>query len=438
MSNKSMTKDSFIIGFALFAIFFGAGNLIFPPAIGMVSGSNWFVAMLGLIATGIALPILAIIAVSNSDGKFEILTKPISPWFYKAFNMFVMLGIGTAITIPRTAATTYEMGIQPLFPSVPISVTIVMFFVLVFYFANDKNNVMDKIGKFLTPVLLLILLTIIFKGIFAPIAEPIDTGLVNSFSNAFIEAYQTGDLLTGLLFATVFISMIVVRGYEDDLAKKKITLNSSIIAGILLIIVYGGLLYIGATASSLFPQNIEKTALLIGLVDNLLGSFGVTGLATSVALACLSTAIGLTASVADFMAHFTKDKISYRNSVLFVCIIGSFIGIMGVEKIINLAGPMFLAVYPVSILLTFLGLFRKHIPNPGAYRGSVVATLIISLLESLSVIGISRQSINNMLSLIPLGNMGFAWLLPAVIGFVLGAILYKISYNTSRLGIENK
>jgi len=432
---KDITRDSIIVGFALFATFFGAGNLIFPPSIGAASGTSWLPGLLGLIATGIILPILSVLAVSNAGGSFEQLSRPMSKWFNTVFNLFAMLAIATSITIPRTAATTHELGIAPLLPGVPIIVTSVAFFALNFYFANDKSNVIDKIGKILTPALLIILLIIVATGIIAPVGSPSATGIENPFTSAFLEAYQTGDLLTGLLCATVFISMIHGKGYIDESSKKKVTFNAAIISAIGLIIVYGGLLYIGASGNSLFPADTNRAALLIGLVEKLLGRAGVTGLSIAVVLACLTTAIGITASVADFMSSFTRGKISYRIWVGIVCIVGIFQSSMGVEAIINLAGPFFFACYPIAILLTLFGLFKKYIPNDGAYKGAGALVLIVSLMESLTVAGIKSSFIEKILAAIPLSQYGFAWLIPAIAGFIAGALIFKLTPQSKKENI---
>ncbi|MEW9673334.1 branched-chain amino acid transport system II carrier protein [Ammoniphilus sp. 3BR4] len=421
MNNKTL-RDTFIIGFALFAVFFGAGNLIFPPSIGLVSGTNWPTALLGFVLTGIVLPLLSVIAVLNSDGKFEVLTNPISPWFYKVFNVLIMVGVGMFVTIPRTAATTHELGIQNLFPQTPPVITILVFFALNFYFAMDKSNFIDKIGKALTPLLLGILLFIVYKGFFDPIGAPAATELGNPFSNAFISAYQTGDLFTGLLCASVFIASITSHGYSDPSSIRKITINSTVIAGIGLLLVYGGLLYLGATGSSLFPKEIESAALVTGLVEKLLGSSGTIILALAVSLACLTTAIGLTVASADFLSNLTSHRVSYRNWVLFYCVVGSILGSLGVENIINFALPLFLALYPVSIVLVFLGLFRKYMPNAGAYKGAAILTIIVSVVETIGIVG-EVESFNSLISLLPFSANGFSWVIPSIIGFIFGTFL---------------
>lgn len=423
MNNKNIIRDSFIVGFALFATFFGAGNLIFPPSIGLVAGTSWIPALFGLIATGIALPILSVIAVSNGGGTFGELTKPIAKWFNTAFNLFAMICIAAAITVPRTAATTHELGVMPLAPNVPILATAVVYFALTYYFTCDKNGVIDKIGKILTPALVIILLIIVVKGFAFPLGTPVDTGLENSFSYGFLQAYQTGDLLTGLLCATVFISMIKGKGYTDEKDIKKVTFNASIIAGIGLIIVYGGLLFIGAFGNSLFPAETPRAALLTGLVDMLLGRVGVTGLSIAVMLACLTTAIGVTAAAADFISTFSKGKISYKKVVAIICVVGVFQAVKGVEKIIFLAGPFFFSCYPIAIVCTILGLGKKYFTNDIAIKGASLLVFIVSVMEALTITGLDVAPIVNFISSIPLASLGFAWIVPAIVGYIGGYIV---------------
>lgn len=425
MNTNKILRDSLIFGFALFAVFFGAGNLIFPPTIGLASGTDWPIALVGFILTGIALPLLGVVAVLNSNGKFEDLTKPISPWFYKVFNLVVMVGIAMLVTVPRTAASTHEMGIHPLFPSVPSFVTMIVFFALNFYFASDQSNIMDKLGKFLTPALFAILLFIVIKGTLDPLGSPVNTELTNPFGHSFLNAYQTGDVFTGLLCASVFIGSVVGKGYSEPAKMRKIVLNGTIVAGIGLLIIYGGLLYIGATGSILFPKDIESSKLVTSIVYNLLGDYGTIALAIAVSLACLTTAIGITASIADFLSNLTKQRVSYRIWALVVSVMGILMGLMGIETIISYSVPLFMAIYPVSIVVVLLGVFRKYIPYAGAYKGSIILTFIISFIETLGTLGINLPFMNDLISLIPLSSLGFAWVIPAVLGFVVGSLLDK-------------
>lgn len=423
-------QHSLVLGFALFALYFGAGNLIFPPTIGHMTGTDWGTALIGFSVTGIILPLLAVIAILNSGGTFEELTKPISPWFYAVFNLLLMVGISMLVTIPRMAATTHELGIEILFPQIPPFVTIVLFFAISYYFAMDKSNVIEKIGKYLTPVLVIILLFIVGKGLFSPIGTPTETGTKAPFSDAFLSGYQTGDIVTGIFVTPIFIAAIIGYGYKGAQIRK-VALSGTLIAGLGLLVVYGGLLFIGASGSGVFPEAIESTALVSQVVTLLLGNYGSIALAIAIALACLTSTIGVAAVIADFFNKLSKNKVSYRSWVLIICLTGTVIGSLGVEKIINYTMPIFTALYPVTIVLVFLGVFRKYIPNAGGYRGSVLLTFIVSFFETMESIGINIPFANELISMLPLSVNGFAWLVPASVGFVGGLIINKLfSQNT--------
>lgn len=415
--------DTLLLGFALFAIFFGAGNLIFPPTIGLVSGTNWVSALVGFSVTGIILPLLAVVAVIYAGGKFENLTKPIAPWFHKVFNLSLMVGVGVFVTIPRMAATTHELGIRTFSADIPLVVTIVIFFAICFFFAMDQSNVIDKIGKILTPLLVIILLFIVGKGIVDPIGAPVKTELPNPFSNAFINAYQTGDVITGFFCAPIFIAAILGHGYKGT-EMKKVALRGTIIAGVGLLVVYGGLLYLGAAGSSMFPTDIDQTVLVSELIHLLLGGTGTLLLAIAIALACLTSAIGVIAVIAEFISDMTKNKLKYRYAVLLICIVSAAIGSLGVEQIINYTIWIFSALYPVAIVLVFLGLFRSIIPNQGAYRGTILFTFVISFVETMASLGFSIPGAQ-MIAVLPLAGNGFAWLVPAIVGFILGGLVNR-------------
>ncbi|MBB4826689.1 LIVCS family branched-chain amino acid:cation transporter [Sporosarcina luteola] len=418
-------RHSIILGFALFALYFGAGNLIFPPSIGNMTGTDWIPALVGFCITGIVLPLLAVIAILNANGKFEELTRPISPWFYVVFNLALMVGIGMFVTIPRMAATTHELGVGILFPQVPQIVTIVLFFAVSFYFAMDKSNVIDKIGKILTPLLVIILLFIVGKGIFSPIGTPVDTGSKAPFSDAFISAYQTGDVVTGILCAPIFIAAIVGYGYKGRQVRK-IALIGTGIAGLGLLIVYGGLLFIGAGGSSVFPATIDSTTLVSEIVQRLLGNFGSIALAIAVALACLTSTIGVMAVIADFLHKLSREKISYRVWVFIISIVGIGVGSLGVEKIVDYAMPIFTVLYPVAIVLVFLGVFNKIIPNAGGYRGAILFTILVSTFETITAHHIHIPFISKAVGKLPFSENGFAWLVPSLVGFVAGLVLQQI------------
>ena len=188
---RKNTKDAIVIGFALFSMFFGAGNLIFPGFLGNTLGSSFFTGMIGFVITGVGLPLLAILACSKGDGSFESIASKIGPKFVIIFTTILFMAIGPLLAVPRTAATTFEISVNPFFPGIPSIVVIAAYFIINLIFVLKRSSIIDTIGKFLTPALLILLTIIIVKGVFMPIGEIINTNVPNVLSSSLIEGYQT-------------------------------------------------------------------------------------------------------------------------------------------------------------------------------------------------------------------------------------------------------
>lgn len=421
---SSQIKHTIIIGLALFALYFGAGNLIFPPTVGQAAGTDWLVAIIGFSITGIVLPLLAVVAIYNTGGTMETLFKPVGKWFYIPFNLILMICIGMLVTMPRMAATTYELGVEKITPGVPLVVANIVYFLVVFYFCLNKSTIIDKVGKWLTPALVLILAFIVIKGIVSPIGTPIYTNQDNTLSSSLLSAYQTGDVGTGILVAPIIIAAILSYGYRGRQIKALI-FPSIVIAGLCLLFVYGGLLYIGATVSDILPANLSDIERLSTIVEMSLGSFGIYAVAFAIILACLTSTIGIMAIVAEFVNEITKNKIGYKAWVAIIATICATIASFGVAQIVELTFPIFLAVYPIIIALVLLGTFHKFIPNNGAYKGTVLFTAVVSIIDTLGVVGINIPGITSFISSLPLSASGFSWAVPAIVGFILGTVLEK-------------
>lgn len=420
--NKTL-RDSIVVGLALFATFFGAGNLIFPPFLGLQSGSDWLAGIAGFVASGVIMPASAIYIVSYAGGSVENMTKKLHPKFSQWLLLVIML-FSTFIAIPRTGAVTHELGVQALFPSVAAAPIIIVFFILAYYFVNDKNKVIDKIGMFLTPVLVIILVAIIIKGVITPAGAPAETGVANVFVNALLGGYQTGDLFVSYMVAGIFIADLISKGYVSEKERKRMVGTAAIVAIVCLFIIYAGLLFLGASVSGIYPQDIDRPGLLLSIVETLLGRGGLYGLGIAVALACLTTAIGLTTSVAQFFDGLTKGKLSYKASAALVCIIGAVIALLGVDKIVFISTPIFLSIYPTCIVVMIVGIFHKHLPNTASYKGAVAMTILVSLVEALLSVA-DIPFLAALIGMIPLSSAGFTWILPAIFGFTLGALIGK-------------
>lgn len=424
MKKKNFWKDTIIVGLALFSTMFGAGNLIFPPQIGLFSGTEWVMGALGLLLGGIILPVLALWAVNNVGENAKDLMSHVSPWCYNAYYLIGCSLIAMGSTLPRSAATTHEMAIQPLFPNVPIWITVIVFFALVYFFACDPNSVIDKLGKYMTPILVILLAIVLIKGVISPLGTPVDTGIDNAFGDAILTAYNTGDLTVGILFASVILVDLRRRGYTGKECKKG-GFMAGVVSIVVLFAVYGTLTYIGACASGIYPQDTAQTALLSGIIQDIMGTVGMALLGGAVALACLTTAVGIGTTAVGFFYDFFKQKVPYKLLMLIACLIGVFMGITGVQNIVNYVTPLFLVIYPITIIMTVLGLLNKFLPNDGPYKGGVLLAGIVSLGDAALSINPNIGWLNGLMDLIPFSNMGFSWVVPALIGMIVGALVCR-------------
>ncbi len=424
MKQRHLFKDSIIVGLALFSTMFGAGNLIFPPQIGLQSGTQWVAGALGLLLTGIVLPVLALWAVNNVGDSPEDLMGHFHPKFYTAFFLVTGLLVAVGSTLPRSAATAHEIGVMGLFPDAPIWVTVVVFFVLVYFFACDKDSVIDKLGKYLTPLLVILLAIILIKGVVTPVGTPVDTGASNPFTSSMLTAYNTGDLTVGLMCAGFILGDLGHRGYTGR-ERKKSGLLVGLVCIVALFAVYGTLTYIGATGSGSFPQDTAQTALLSGLIRHIMGTFGLACLGVAVALACLTTAVGIGSTMVNFFYEFLKRRVPYKVILLVVCIVSALLGITGVSSIISYVTPIFLVIYPVCIVFTVLGLLNDFLPNDGFYKGGVLMAGIVSLGDAALVVAPNLTWLRTAMSYLPLSGAGFPWLVPAILGAIVGAVICR-------------
>ncbi|MBW2369003.1 MAG: branched-chain amino acid transport system II carrier protein [Deltaproteobacteria bacterium] len=419
--NKKISIDIIIVGFAIFATIFGAGNLIFPSALGFSVGTGWTLAIIGFLFSGIMLPALAIVAVGNNGGSFENISLKVGPVFSKIFYFGVMVLIIGLVGQPRIGAVTYELGVNPIIPDTSRILVAALFYGVTICLAINPANVVDKIGKYLTPILLLVLGLIIGKGIISPIGTPTGICAENPFVVGFYTGYEIGDALGATVVATIFTAAVVAKGYSDSRQLSRVTAFSALVGATLLFLVYGGLVYLGATASSVVEAGTERSALLAAIVSNILGESGMTVMGVAVIFACLTTATGLSAAMAGYFNELSKGKLSYKAAVILVNVVAGIYSIVGVETIMKIAMPVLMILYPVAIVLIILGVFDKYIPNRGAYIGAAYLTLFVNVLNTLAMYGIDVKFI----SWLPLSKHGFGWCVPAVVGLIIGLLVSK-------------
>ena len=420
---KKNSNTILVSGLALFSMFFGAGNLIFPPTLGMQAGSSYIQATLGFLISSVGIVLLAVIASAKAGGSIKNLAAKLNSKFAFAFETIILLAIGPILAIPRTAATTYEIIHGTTIPNLNPILSAVIFFTVVVFFVLNPANIIDNLGKILTPALIVVLAMIIIKGFTSPLGEIVNTGKTGVFGYGFERGYQTMDALAALVFTSIIIKNFAEKGITNKKDIVKNTVYASLIAAVGLSIVYSGLLYIGATTSGLGVENMETVELLIYATTGLLGTFGKYALSIAIALACLTTAIGLSSTVVEYFYKLSKGKIKKVYILIISTLFSGYISISGVDNIVAVAGDLLSILYPVAIVLVFLNLFSGFFTKRATYIGSVFGTLIPTIIVTISEkfnisLGVFSEFLINFKNSCPT-LYTFKWIIPAIVfGFL--------------------
>ena len=431
MSRKKII-DIIICGFALFAIFFGAGNLIFPPYLGVISGNNWGIANIAFLLSDPLLPILGVIVTALLGGQATDLGKRVSKHFSIIIGAISIILIGPLFAVPRTGATTHEIFVQSFVPSAPQWITSLIFFGLTLYIAIQSHTVIDAIGKYLTPILLFILLLVFIAAVVQPNAGFQTTTTTGLFAQSFKEGYQTMDALGAALMAGVVISDLTRRGYTEKKEQHQMMFGVGLVSLILLALVYSSLTYAGATVSTVYDSTIQRPALLIGLIEQLLGSFGKVAMGIAVSFACLTTSVGLITTCGHYFSTLTNGKLEYKKIVIVSVVLSFLLSLLGVDALLQLAVPVLSAIYPMVIALIFLSIFDRYIVYNWTYTGAVVGAFFIGGIQAIHLF--SQMQGGNFLAeladwtnTLPLHQFGFEWLVPAIIGSVVFTVISKLT-----------
>ncbi|MFD2446349.1 branched-chain amino acid transport system II carrier protein [Bacillus sp. CGMCC 1.16607] len=429
--NSIATRDITAIGLMLFALFFGAGNMIFPPFLGQEAGENVWPAIVGFLLTGVGLPLLGVIAIAR-NGDLQTLANRVHPLFSIIFSVILYLTIGPFFGIPRTGTVSYEISVTPFLTetlkqsSFPLFIYSLIFFGLTAWLSLNPSKLVDRIGKYLTPALLLIIAILIMKSLITPMGEP---GLPNEaysntpFFKGFVEGYLTLDAIAALVFGIVVIGSIRDKGITDKTAITKACMKAGIIAATGLAIVYIALSYIGATSVSAIGTKENGASLLSDAATYLFGSTGLLILGLAITLACLTTSIGLVSSCAQYFSKILP-KITYRNLVFILSIFSLIIANIGLTQLINISLPVLIMIYPIAIVLIILSYFHNFFHGYSTvYIFALIPTGFISLIDGLKTAGIPTKFMINILSDLPFYSEGIGWVVPAIIGTGVGYII---------------
>lgn len=414
-------KDQLVIGFALFSMFFGAGNIIFPPYLGLSAGGSWFTGFVCYYLADIGLAVVTIFVLIKHDGNISALSGRIGKLPGTLMVSAVILCIGPLIAIPRTGATTYEMFVVPLLGDVGPLLPTTLFFALILLLTIRESAVIDILGKVLTPALFVGLLILIGKGILSPVGSISKTSLIDNVVVEGVNAgYQTMDVLAAMVFGIIIVKNAAEKGYTETRLRYKIARNSSLIAAAGLLIVYCGLTVLGATASTLYPASINRSELILNITQQLMGKAGVLILGIVVALACITTAVALVSASADYFSALSKGKLGYKLLTVIFCLFSAAISNFGIDQIVVLAQPVLNLIYPGALTLILLSFF-SHRLSDYAIRGAVLGAMIGSLCEILYGWGVPLHFVPRL----PLFAFGFGWLIFAIIFGIAGAVIYR-------------
>ena len=430
MKQKISFGQIIVLGFALFAMFFGAGNLILPPALGTICGDNWFCGFLMYILADAGLSVIALLAFVKAHGGFaHAISRQLTPKTAFLLNFLNALCIGPLIAIPRTAATTFDIGLKPLLgePAPWVSwVFGAIYFGIVAVLCLRPGKVVDIIGKILSPLMFVLLLLLIGVGIIHPLgdvtaAAPLSVAL----SNGLRSGYQTMDMLGAVLLGVIALLSVQESGVADTKRQMQLVGLGGVVSAFGLFVVYCGLAYLGATVSGenamMTLAETDRPALLIAITYRLVGSYGRLLLGVIVAAACLTTAIGLTSACSQSFTDITEGKLPYRPTMLVVIAVSFVLSNLGTEMILSIAAPILNIIFPIYIMLVFLSFLperireRTYAPPFGA-----ALALIVTCVTELDLL---LPSVQLHADRLPLADYGLGWLIPAVAASIVGGVI---------------
>ena len=430
---KLRGHDLLFIGFTLFSMFFGAGNLIFPPFLGAQAGTNAWFAFIGFAASAIGLPVLGVIAIARAGG-LSTLAGRVHPRFAAVFTMLCYLSIGPCLAIPRTASTAFEM-FAPLVGGGAAKQLIysVVFFAAAFLVALKPEKLTDRLGKILCPTLIVLILVLFGACLIHPVSAqygaPSAAYASLPAAEGFIAGYQTMDTIAALNFGAVIALNVRAKGVSEDRQVVRGTIRAGWIAGAVLLAVYAMLTHAGALSGAAFPGGETGADTLTSLAHALFGTPGQVLLAAIFLIACLNTCIGLISCVSEYF-HGLFPRIPYAAFAAFFALASTVVSNIGLAGIIRLSTPVLNAIYPTAIVLIALSFVPHLEQHRWVYPLAAGFTCVQSVVAALAQSGLRIPGIAALLDKLPLAALGFGWVAPALAGLALGLFL---SLRTEKL-----
>ncbi len=433
MKEKMSLPQIVSLSLMLFALFFGAGNMIFPPALGQASGEQVWPALAGFIFTDAGISVLGIAAIVLAGKSLADLSQKVGPRFAAVFAVVVYFLIGPLFAIPRTGSVSFELAMLPFLGEGASNQPYMALFTLGFFAVTlllslNPNKIVDIVGKVLTPVLILAIAVIgigVFLHPLGPLGEATGDYVTMPFFRGLIEGYLALDGLAALVFALIVIENVQAYGVKSKRGIIKYSLLAGALAAIGLAVVYGILAYIGATSGSL-GQFANGGQLLAAVTRHLYGSGGNVILGIAVIFACLTTSIGLTTSFGNYF-HETYPRWSYRTIIVLVCGFSFLIANIGLTQLISVTLPVLIMVYPVTMVLVVCSFFDRFFHGePAVYIGSMICAFAVSVVNGLETGGLSAGILSEWVRYIPFYELGIGWLIPAIVGALAGLAVGRL------------
>lgn len=435
---KMKIRDYFVVASMIFALFFGAGNMIFPLHLGQLAGHNWPQAVGGFLATGVVLPLLSVlaIAITHSRSFYEI-CLPLGSVFAGAFLVLIHATIGPFFGSPRTATVSFTVGIAPFLPrnlqQIGLLLFSAIFFGLTFWVSYNRNDILSKLGKILNPLFLLLLFLVFVIAFIHPLGNPANFAPTSSsyvhhaLTNGFLEGYNTMDALAGLAFGVTIISSIRDLGQRSSEQVAIVTAKSGTLAMVMIGVIYLLLTIVGAMSLGKFKASSDGGVVFSQVVQAYGGMWGQAVLAILITLTCLTTAVGLMAAFAeDFHEHF--PQLSYHQWLGIACFTSFLTANLGLEQIIRWSVPVLMFMYPLAIGLIVLSVFSPLFKRDRVvYIATIALTMIPAVLDLIATMpaivsksAFGRAITSFRLTYLPFSNLGLSWIVPMLVGLIIG------------------
>lgn len=422
-------QDILALGFMTFALFVGAGNIIFPPFVGLQAGPHVWMAALGFLITAVGLPVVTVVALAKVGGSMDALSSPIGKIAGGLLAAVCYLAVGPLFATPRTATVSFEVGLAPLTGESPLALFIysAVYFLLVFFISLYPGRLLDTVGRFLAP-LKIIALAVLGIAAFAlpvgPSGDAVPEYVAAPFSQGFINGYLTMDTLGALVFGIVIVNAIRSRGVESPRLITRYAIIAGLIAGVGLALVYVSLFRLGSGSHAVAAGASNGAAVLHAYVQHTFGGLGSGFLAVLISLACLVTAVGLTCACAEYFSKVLP--LSYKTLVVLLALFSLLVSNLGLTKLIAFSIPVLVAIYPPCIVLVALSFCAGFWYSQGRILAPVMlVSLLFGLLDALKGAGLAEW-LPVQFAHLPLSEQGLAWLVPSVAVLAVAVVVDRV------------